>query len=107
MADLAHTAQAPLIVGGLAADYSPEQNGWLDYNSAIIVGPDGARVGRYDKIHLVPFGEYIPFQNFLFFAHKLTGRVSSFSRGDGAQGLPSRTAHSLRRLHLLRSRLRR
>jgi apolipoprotein N-acyltransferase len=29
----------------------------------------------------VPFGEYIPFQKLLFFAHKLTGRVSSFSRG--------------------------
>jgi apolipoprotein N-acyltransferase len=82
MVDLAHTAQAPLIVGGLAADYSQEQNGWLDYNSAIVVGSDGARIGRYEKIHLVPFGEYIPFQNLLFFAHKLTGRVSSFSRGE-------------------------
>jgi len=38
-------------------------------------------VGRYDKIHLVPFGEYIPFQQYLTFAHKLTGKVSSFSRG--------------------------
>jgi apolipoprotein N-acyltransferase len=38
-------------------------------------------VGRYDKIHLVPFGEYIPFQRYLTFAHKLTGRVSSFTRG--------------------------
>ena len=39
-------------------------------------------MGRYDKIHLVPFGEYIPFQNLLIFAHKLTGRVSAFTRGD-------------------------
>jgi apolipoprotein N-acyltransferase len=46
------------------------------------VGVDGARVGRYDKIHLVPFGEYIPYKNLLFFAHKLTGRVSEFTRGD-------------------------
>jgi apolipoprotein N-acyltransferase len=38
-------------------------------------------VGRYDKIHLVPFGEYIPFQNLLTFAHKLTGRVGLFTRG--------------------------
>jgi apolipoprotein N-acyltransferase len=38
-------------------------------------------VGRYDKIHLVPFGEYIPFQNLLTFAHKLTGRVGMFTRG--------------------------
>jgi apolipoprotein N-acyltransferase len=82
MIDIAHGRQAPLIVGGIAADYSAEQNGWLDYNSAIVVGADGGRVGRYDKVHLVPFGEYIPFQNLLFFAHKLTGKVSSFSRGE-------------------------
>ena len=52
------------------------------YNSAMIFSADGHRVGRYDKIHLVPFGEYVPFQNLLSFAHKLTGRVSSFSRGE-------------------------
>jgi apolipoprotein N-acyltransferase len=51
------------------------------YNSAFLIGPDGSRVGRYDKIHLVPFGEYIPFQNLLTFAHKLTGRVGMFTRG--------------------------
>jgi apolipoprotein N-acyltransferase len=48
----------------------------------MVVGADGALVGRYDKIHLVPFGEYVPFQRLLFFAHKLTGRVSRFSRGE-------------------------
>ena len=53
----------------------------IDYNSAFVVEADGKMVGRYDKIHLVPFGEYIPFQNLLTFAHKLTGRVSSFTRG--------------------------
>jgi len=30
------------------------------YNSAYLSGPDGKIVGRYDKIHLVPFGEYVP-----------------------------------------------
>jgi apolipoprotein N-acyltransferase len=79
---IAQATQAPLVVGSLATEYSPEENDWDDYNSAIIVGADGARVGRYDKIHLVPFGEYVPFQRLLFFAHKLTGRVSKFTRGD-------------------------
>jgi apolipoprotein N-acyltransferase len=79
---IAHQEQAPLVVGSLGADYSQEDQAWRDYNSALIVGADGARVGRYDKIHLVPFGEYIPFQHLLTFAHKLTGRVSAFSRGD-------------------------
>ncbi len=82
MVNLTHAVQAPLIVGSLAADYSTEENEWRDYNAAIVVGADGGRVGRYDKIHLVPFGEYVPFQRLLFFAHKLTGKVSRFTPGE-------------------------
>ena len=79
---IARQEQAPLVVGNIGADFSAEDRSWREYNSALVVGMDGARVGRYDKIHLVPFGEYIPFHNLLTFAHKLTGRVSEFSRGD-------------------------
>ena len=46
------------------------------------MGADGARVGRYDKIHLVPYGEYVPFKRLFAFARKLTGKVSDFTRGD-------------------------
>lgn len=79
---VAHSSQSPLIVGGIGTDYIAEEQAWRDFNSAMIVSSDGARIGRYDKIHLVPFGEYIPFKNLLFFARKLTGRVSEFSRGE-------------------------
>jgi apolipoprotein N-acyltransferase len=81
---LAHREQAPLVVGNIGSDFSQgsEEGGWRYFNSALIVGSDGARVGRYDKIHLVPFGEYVPFENLLTFAHKLTGRVSGFTRGE-------------------------
>jgi apolipoprotein N-acyltransferase len=79
---IAQATQAPLVVGSIGVDYAVEDQAWHDYNSALIVGTDGARVGRYDKIHLVPFGEYIPFKNLLVFARKLTGRVSEFTRGD-------------------------
>jgi len=78
---IAIATQAPLVVGGIGTDFSQQDNAWRDYNSAFVVEADGKMVGRYDKIHLVPFGEYIPFQNLLTFAHKLTGRVSSFTRG--------------------------
>jgi apolipoprotein N-acyltransferase len=78
---IAHEEHAPLVVGNIGTDFSAEEQLWRDYNSALIVSADGARLGRYDKIHLVPFGEYIPFQNLLTFAHKLTGKVSSFTRG--------------------------
>jgi len=79
LASVAQAAHAPLITGALGMEPTPD--GMRDYNSALILSANGARLGRYDKIHLVPFGEYIPFQNLLTFAHKLTGRVSSFSRG--------------------------
>jgi apolipoprotein N-acyltransferase len=78
---LAQSMRTPLVVGGIGAAYSDTDQAWRDFNSAMIVGPDGSHIGRYDKIHLVPFGEYIPFKNLLVFARKLTGRVSEFSRG--------------------------
>jgi apolipoprotein N-acyltransferase len=81
LATVARQIQAPLVVGSIGTDFQAAQQEWLDYNSALVVGADGARVGRYDKIHLVPFGEYIPFKKLIFFARKLTGRVSEFTRG--------------------------
>ena len=83
MASIAQAEQAPLIIGGIGIDNQPRTEDSVEYyNSATVIAPDGHRVGRYDKIHLVPFGEYIPFQQYLTFAHKLTGRVSSFTRGE-------------------------
>jgi len=82
IAKIAQGVDAPVVVGNIGWTYDEPTREWHYYNSALIVGADGARVGRYDKIHLVPFGEYIPFQNLLAFAHKLTGRVSKFTRGD-------------------------
>jgi apolipoprotein N-acyltransferase len=41
----------------------------------------GNEVGRYDKIHLVPWGEYVPYPKIFFFARKLTGKVAHFTPG--------------------------
>ena len=81
LGSIARQEQAPMIVGGIGVNYDEQQQAWSDYNSAMVISARGELVGRYDKIHLVPFGEYIPFQNLLSFAHKLTGRVGVFSRG--------------------------
>ena len=78
---IASQTQAPLVVGNVGMDFSDEEQGWRDYNSALVLDANRERVGRYDKIHLVPFGEYVPYQNLLFFARKLTGRVSKFTPG--------------------------
>ena len=79
---VARVVQAPVVIGGIGMEYSVEEQRWRDYNSAMLFSADGKPLGRYDKIHLVPFGEYIPFAKMLFFAKKLTGRVSQFDRGE-------------------------
>lgn len=38
----------------------PNPNGDNYFNSAVMVSPQGAKIGQYDKIHLVPFGEFAP-----------------------------------------------
>ena len=51
------------------------------FNSAALVNPRGEWVGRYDKMHLVPFGEYLPFPQVFAFAGGLTKEVGEFQRG--------------------------
>ncbi len=51
------------------------------YNSAYLIGPDGKVAGKYDKVHLVPFGEYVPLKKWLPFLGKIVENVGDFRSG--------------------------
>jgi apolipoprotein N-acyltransferase len=80
---LARAIQAPAIIGSLGVDVSPQaERGYYLYDSASLFDAAGNYQGRYDKVHLVPWGEYIPFQQVFAFAHKLTKGVGNMDRGN-------------------------
>ncbi len=54
------------------------------FNSAFLLNPSGATAGVYKKMHLVPFGEYVPLKRLLFFVGPLVDAVSDFSPGTEA-----------------------
>ena len=58
------------------------QNGAVQYyNSAYLFAPRKKEMQKYDKAHLVPFGEYVPFKEWLPFLGKLVQQVGDFSAG--------------------------
>jgi apolipoprotein N-acyltransferase len=58
------------------------------YNAAFLVKPDGSIGAVYRKMHLVPFGEYVPLQRLLFFVAPIVEAASNFSPGDAPVLLP-------------------
>lgn len=65
-----------------AEDWKKDAAGkWIATNSGVLLNPSGERVFTYDKIHLVPFGEYVPLRRWLTFAGKLTADIGDFTPG--------------------------
>ena len=93
VAAVAQQDEAYVVAGSLGTHTPQGQNRPPElYNSAALMSPQGAWVARYDKIHLVPFGEYVPFKALLTFAQKLTREVGEFGRGESRAPLSAGSA---------------
>jgi apolipoprotein N-acyltransferase len=54
-----------LVLGGVEPVFGPDGHAIAAYNSVYALGPDARLRGRYDKAHLVPYGEYLPMRPLL------------------------------------------
>lgn len=82
MMEIARDTHSYVVAGSLGIENTGREDTQPDlYNSAVLVSPDAQWTARYDKNHLVPFGEYVPFQALLSFANSLTHEVGTFKPG--------------------------
>lgn len=76
-----------LVVGSPGFERGPAGESRL-FNRAYVLSPGGETAGHYDKVKLVPFGEYVPGRRLLFFLDKLVAGGGEFVPGPGPVALP-------------------
>ncbi len=82
LGSLARSAGAPVIAGSIGVDFDPSSpRGYHEFGSAAIFDNNGNYIDRYDKIHRVPWGEYVPYARFFAFAGKLISGVGNMEPG--------------------------
>ena len=79
ISDVARSTNSWMVTGSIGSDTATPNAD--EFNSAASISPTGEWTARYDKVHLVPFGEYLPFPGLFSFAGGLTKEVGAFGRG--------------------------
>jgi len=83
---LAREVKVPILFGSDEEIIAPGQ--YSIYNSGYLLEPDGRTAAVYRKIHLVPFGEFVPKRRWFFFIRPLVDSFSDFSAGESMVLLP-------------------
>jgi apolipoprotein N-acyltransferase len=83
VSQMARTAHTWVVAGAIGTNPAMQDNSSHSevFNSATLISPEGEWRTRYDKVHLVPFGEYLPFPRLFAFAGGLTKEVGEFESG--------------------------
>ncbi len=79
--DISLKTKSWFIFGSTSYEYSKDNINY--YNSAYLLSPAGEIKGKYNKVHLVPYGEYVPLRNVFPFINKFTAGMGDFSTGTG------------------------